>query len=55
MNTDSGVISEGLIPASNLLLILVTDILSLSKWTAPGDESFATALPWTPIRVRMAP
>jgi hypothetical protein len=25
MNTDSGVISEGLIPASNVLLILVTD------------------------------
>src|SRR5512144_1664422 len=31
MKTDSGVISEGLIPASNLLLILLTDWLSLSN------------------------
>ena len=31
MNTDSGVISEGLIPASNLLLILVTMVQSFSN------------------------
>jgi hypothetical protein len=43
MNTDSGVISEGLIPASNLLLILVTDSSWLPEWTATGRESFARA------------
>src|SRR6516162_685227 len=39
MNTDSGVISEGLIPASNALLILLTDCSSVLKWTAIGRES----------------
>src|SRR6478736_2478987 len=54
MNTDSGVISEGLIPASNLLLILLTDWSKASRMDRDRIRKFCAA-PATACRQHCVP
>src|SRR6478672_41400 len=54
MNTDSGVISEGLIPASNLLLILVTDSVLAARMDRDRTRKFCARPSWTTSTSEMA-
>src|SRR6476469_2842776 len=46
MNTDSGVISEGLIPASNVLLIFTHQLVCVVRMDRSGTRKFCAEPPW---------